>query len=190
MSCVFSLIPYHLTHDCGLFSLRWNKFQTHGLQTTDCRKCVLYSLAHTLKTMSEYDVQENPCNGNHSACHPTRSFLDISYPLTRSQRDRIWIMIFSFFLNSHLARWYKFSRRRAISSHSMLTPRIFFVSLGWMSLRNHVSLSHLGAYLTHSIYRDTSLVFCTLVNRSRFLNLLRYEAHTPRQGLQKWYGKN
>ena len=24
--------------------------------------------------MSEYDVQENPCNGNHSTCHPTRSF--------------------------------------------------------------------------------------------------------------------
>ena len=30
---------------------------------------------------------------NHYTCHPTRSFRIISYPLTRSQRDRIWIMI-------------------------------------------------------------------------------------------------
>ena len=163
MSCVFSLIPYHLTHDCGLFFLRWNKFQTHGLQTTDCRKCVLYSLAHTLKTMSEYDVQENTCNGNHSACHPTRSFLDISYPLTRSQRDRIWIMIFSFFLNSHLARWYKFSRRRAISSHSMLTPRIFFVSLEWMSLSNTL-LSPISVHISRTQFTEILLsFFCTLV---------------------------
>lgn len=32
--------------------------------------------------------------------------------------------------------------------------------------------------------------FCTLVNRNRFSNLFRSQAHTPRQGLQKWYGKN
>ena len=52
----------------------WGDKISHGWQATDFRKCVLYSLAHTLKTMSEYDVQENPCNGNHSTCHPTRSF--------------------------------------------------------------------------------------------------------------------
>lgn len=36
---------------------------------------------------------------------------------------RIWIMIS--FWNSHLARWYKFPSRRAVSSHSTLTPGIF-----------------------------------------------------------------
>ena len=45
---------------------------------------------------------------NHYTCHPTRSFRIISYPLTRSQRDRIWIMISHSFsryaLLSHCAR--------------------------------------------------------------------------------------
>lgn len=54
--------------------------------------CFILANPH-LKSSGRIWCAEYLCNVNHYTCHPTRSFLDISYPLIRANGYRIWIMI-------------------------------------------------------------------------------------------------
>ena len=146
--------------------------------------------------MSEYDVQENHCNGNHSTCHPTRSFWISRIPCAAANGIEYELWFIS--LNSHLARWYKFPSRRAVSSHSTLTPGIFaYLSDGCLWVTRY-SLPSRCASRTLDLLRYFSRILAisplrenkfSLWNNTKISVLFPYAAPTHNWTLKRVTGK-